>query len=378
MTESSAAARNVLIVGGGVGGLTLAIALRAAGIAVEIVDLNPHPSGSGIGIGPSGLKLLDKFGVAWKLVERGTPSNSIFYGDAAGQPLADLPYVAKSGNGLPSNVTLTRAALSDVLLQEALAVGAVMREGLTVSDIVDAEDHTIATLSDGTTRKVDVVVGSDGAYSRVREILFGSTLKPEFVGQGVWRWLVPNTMGLKEGKTLKGSNTKFGIFPLPDGLIYAYMMLNLDKNEWIDLDRTRELMPELLAEYTEPDAVAITPTLLEAETFVYRPLETLFLDQDWYRGRAIVIGDAAHTMTPHLASGGVMAVEDGIVLAECLSAPGTVESALRTFMDRRFERAKFIFETSVRLSKLEQESTHDAPNYKTIRGNALKRLAEPV
>ena len=131
--------------------------------AVEIVDLNPHPSGSGIGIGPSGLKLLDKFGVAWKLVERGTASNSIFYGDAAGRPLADLPYVAQSGNGLPSNVTLTRQALSDVLLKEALAAGAVMREGLTVTDIVDADDHTVATLSDGTTRSVDVVVGSSGS-----------------------------------------------------------------------------------------------------------------------------------------------------------------------------------------------------------------------
>lgn len=378
MVPQAGKVRNVLVIGGGVGGLTLAIALRAAGIGVEIVDLNPYPSGSGIGIGPSGLKLLDRYGVAWKLVERGTPSDSIFYGDAAGNPVANLAYVAKSGNGLPSNVTLTREALSAVLLEHALSVGATMLEGHTVDAIEQFEDHVEARLSDGSTRRVDVLVGADGAYSRVRGLVFGDHLKPEFAGQGVWRWLVPNSIGLKEGKTLKGTTTKFGLFPLPGDIIYAYLMLNLSHNEWIDRERTRELLTELLTEYTEPDAVAAAPVLIEADNFIYRPLETIFVGGDWYRGRVALIGDAAHAMTPHLASGGVMAVEDAIVLAEELAARSNAGQAMKGFMARRYERAKYIFETSVQLSRLEQQDQTSTPNYQSIRGAALKLLAEPV
>jgi 2-polyprenyl-6-methoxyphenol hydroxylase-like FAD-dependent oxidoreductase len=378
MAGKTNSVNNVLIVGGGVGGLTLAIALRAAGIAVEIVDIQPHPSGSGIGIGPSGLRLLDRFGLAAKIVAEGTSSNSIFYGDAAGRPIADLAYVAKSGNGLPSNVTLTRAALSAVLLKEALAAGALLREGITVEHIAETDDHVVATLSDGSTRNVDIVVGADGAYSRVRELVFDKDLKPVFAGQGVWRWLVPNEIDLREGKTLKGSRTKLGLFPLPGNTIYAFLMLNLEENEWIDAARTTELVSDFMAEYTDPHAVAIAKTLAEAQTAIYRPLEKLFVAGDWYRGRAVLIGDAAHTMTPHLASGGVMAVEDAIVLAEELSSAPSPDAALRQFMSRRYERAKFIFETSIELSRLEQSNQSGAPDYQSIRGEALRVLAQPV
>jgi len=378
MTSQEKKIRNVLIIGGGVGGLTLAIGLRAAGIGVEIVDLNPYPSGSGLGIGPSGLKLLDRFGVARKLVERGTSSDSIFYGDAAGNPLANLSYVAKSGNGLPSNVTLTREALSDVLMKHALSAGATMLEGHTVDAIEQFPDRIEATLSDGSTRSVDVLVGADGTYSRVRGLVFGEHLKPAFAGQGIWRWLVPNTIGLKVGKTLKGETTKLGIFPLPENIIYAYVMLNLEQNEWMDDARTRTRVSEILKEYTDAEAIAAAPLLIDAESYVYRPLETLFLEGDWYRGRAVLIGDAAHAMTPHLASGGVMAVEDAIVLAEELAAAQGVEQAMKNFMKRRYERAKYIFDTSVRLCMIEQQDPTRAPNYQDIRGAALKLLAEPV
>ncbi len=373
-----AAVNNVLIVGGGVGGLCLAIVLKTQGIGVEVVDLDPHPSGSGIGIGPTGLRLLDRYGIASQIVARGTSSNSIFYGDATGKPIADLAYVAKSGNGLPSNVTLSRAALADVLMKNATNAGISILEGVTVDAIEQGETAAKVGLSDGTTRTVDLVVGADGAYSKVRELTFGKELKPEFGGQGVWRWIVPNNIGLTEGMTLKGTTTKFGIFPLPGNEIYAYLMLNLKENIWVTPESTRNLMTELLEEYTEPFAQAIRPTLIESTAYIYRPLETLFVTEPWYRGRSVLIGDAAHTMTPHLASGGVMAVEDAIVLAEELAAEGDLSDALARFMKRRYDRAKFIFDTSVQLSKLEQLGNERYPDYASIRGNALKVLAEPV
>lgn len=377
MTTSDRAIENVLIVGGGVGGLSLAIALLHEGVKVKIVDLNPHPKGSGIGIGPSGLRLLDRYGLARKLVEVGTASNGILYTDGEGDPIADLAYVAESGSGLPSNVTLSREALAGVLLQAALEAGAVMHEGITVDRIEETTDGVIAHLSNDSVAEADLLVGADGAYSRVRELIFPETPKPTYVGQGVWRWMVPNTIGLTKGWTLKGATTKLGLYPLPGDIIYAFLMLSMERNEWIDAERSRHMVSTALAEYSAPEAKAIASQLIGATDYIYRPLETVFVE-DWTRGRVVLIGDAAHTMPPHLASGGVMAVEDGIVLAQELCRSIALPEALAAFMKRRYTRAKYIYETSIALSKIEQDKGIAVPDYSRIRGEALQVLGQPV
>jgi len=368
---------NVLIAGGGVGGLTLAIALRACGVEVEIVDPRLLPSGSGIGIGPSGLRLLDRFGLARKLVARGTTSNSIPFGDMAGRPTFDLAYVAKPANGLPHNVTLTRAALADVLMEGALSAGAVLREGLAVSELRQEQDHVIATLSDGTQRTVDLAVGADGANSRVRSLLFGA-IPLEFAGQGIWRWLVRNEWGLRQGRTLKGRRAKLGIYPLPNDQVYVFVMASLQTNEHVDAGRTRLWLPELLEEFTGEDAVVVRDALCRSDSFIYRPLEILLLPAPWYSGRVVLLGDAAHTMTPHLASGGVMAVEDAVVLADELVGTDDLSSALQGYMKRRFERVKYVFETSLVLCRLERQDGMQFEEYARIRSGALEVLAQPV
>ena len=86
---------------------------------------------------------------------------------------------------------------------------------------------------------------------------------------------------------------------------------------------------------------------------VYRPLEWLLLPDPWYKGRIVLIGDAAHATTPHMASGAGLAVEDGVALADELAKTDDVAAALRLFMDRRFERAKLVVETSVRQGEME-------------------------
>jgi 2-polyprenyl-6-methoxyphenol hydroxylase-like FAD-dependent oxidoreductase len=85
----------------------------------------------------------------------------------------------------------------------------------------------------------------------------------------------------------------------------------------------------------------------------YRPLEWMMVARPWYRGRVLLIGDAAHATTPHMASGAGLAVEDGIVLTLELAAAGTVEQALASFMERRFERARIVVENSVRIGEIE-------------------------
>ncbi len=80
---------------------------------------------------------------------------------------------------------------------------------------------------------------------------------------------------------------------------------------------------------------------------VYKPLEAVFVNEPWYRGRVLLIGDAAHATTPHLGQGAGMAIEDAVVLAEELMAGGSLEEQLQRFMGRRFERCKFISDMSL-------------------------------
>src|SRR5262249_41169109 len=110
---------------------------------------------------------------------------------------------------------------------------------------------------------------------------------------------------------------------------------------------------------------------------VYRPLEGHILRGDWFKGRAILIGDAAHASTPQLASGAGMAAEDGLVLAAELQHSASVEEAFRHFMQRRFERCRLVVENSLEIGRLEVAKA--APLRQTaIVAESLKALAAPI
>ena len=109
----------------------------------------------------------------------------------------------------------------------------------------------------------------------------------------------------------------------------------------------------------------------------YRPLEAVLLPNPWYRGRVVLIGDAAHATTPHLASGAGMAVEDGIVLAEEIRRDGNIDAALPRFMQRRFERGKLVVENSLRLGEIEMN--HGSPQEHTrIMVDSMTQLRQPA
>jgi 2-polyprenyl-6-methoxyphenol hydroxylase-like FAD-dependent oxidoreductase len=121
---------------------------------------------------------------------------------------------------------------------------------------------------------------------------------------------------------------------------------------------------------------AIRASLGEDSQIVYRPLEWLLLPDPWYLGRVVLIGDAAHATTPHMASGAGLAVEDGLALAEELAQTDEVATALRRFMERRFARAKLVVETSVRVGEMEIAGAGRAEQAAMLAA-ATKALAQP-
>jgi 2-polyprenyl-6-methoxyphenol hydroxylase-like FAD-dependent oxidoreductase len=109
----------------------------------------------------------------------------------------------------------------------------------------------------------------------------------------------------------------------------------------------------------------------------YRQLEVLLVPAPWHRGRVVLIGDAAHATTPHLASGAGMAIEDGIVLAEEIGARGTLDEALARFMARRFERCRLVIENSVELGRLEMNHGSTAVHAKLM-SDTMETLRQAI
>jgi 2-polyprenyl-6-methoxyphenol hydroxylase-like FAD-dependent oxidoreductase len=114
---------------------------------------------------------------------------------------------------------------------------------------------------------------------------------------------------------------------------------------------------------------------------VFKPLENVLLSPPWVKGRTIVIGDAAHATTPHLAQGAAMAIEDAVLLGELLGRDRPIEPVLEEFMVRRFERARFVIESSRQISSWEQEQWRGIKNPEARPGELLREatlaLMEP-
>ena len=110
----------------------------------------------------------------------------------------------------------------------------------------------------------------------------------------------------------------------------------------------------------------------------HRSLAALLVPEPWHRGRVVLIGDAAHTTTPHIAYGVGMAIEDSVVLAEELTRAGSVEAALAAFTARRFERCRLVVETSLQLSRWEVDPPDDPGLHHRLTGRALAALSQPL
>jgi 2-polyprenyl-6-methoxyphenol hydroxylase-like FAD-dependent oxidoreductase len=158
--------------------------------------------------------------------------------------------------------------------------------------------------------------------------------------------------------------------------MYVFVLENVAANVRVDPAAFHEKLRELLRPYGGPLAT-VREQLNPASSIVYRPLETVLLPAPWYRGRTVVIGDAAHATTPQLASGAGMAVEDGLVLADELACAVTVEEGLRHFMARRYDRCRLVVENSVQLGRYEVERAPVEAQTALVE-RSLAKLAEAI
>jgi 2-polyprenyl-6-methoxyphenol hydroxylase-like FAD-dependent oxidoreductase len=358
--------------------MALAIGLKRAGILSNIVELNPQwtVAGLGIGLGGPALRALKMIDVLDQCVEMGFGYSSFNSADAGGNVKGTVQLPRLNGPNYPATIGIMRHALHSVL-QQALGEGQIpVHLGVSITSIAQDDHGVDVNFTDGRSDRFDLVVGADGANSKIRDLVFGKQWRPKYTGQAVWRATVRRPAEVKSRTSYQGPRNKAGFNPVSEQSMYIYLVQNLPEFVRLPDGQLPTVMRELLADFGGLIGAA-RAEINNPEDIAYRPITSGILPAPWYRGRVVVIGDAAHTTTPHMAAGAGIAIEDAIVLAELLRSEATTAEALESFMKRRFDRCRMVVENSFQLGEWEKAPNTPGASPVVVERETINALAQP-
>ena len=371
--------RRVLVVGGGVGGLTAAASFAQRGVEVLLIERRPAFDVPGVGLGQpaNALRIYDALGLLPEILASGFAYDRMYIFDPNRELIVAHKFLMGDAK-VPAFCALSRLRLHEILLAGAERAGAKIRTGVTFGDIRDEGDRVAMTFSDGGTGVFDLVAGFDGIRSATRQYLFGTAFLPRRSGYGGWRVQVPRRDDVRGMEFLQGVGSKTGAMPLANDLMYIFHI----RPEPPDAEFRREdypaLLRERLAQYGSYVA-EVAASLDDTSDIVYSPIEPILVPWPWFRGRVVIGGDAAHTSPPHLTQGAAMAAEDGYVLArEVLADDGPLEARLLRYSQARYARSAFVYNFSYQWM-LDEQAVRTAEDLAAARRelamNASTRIA---
>lgn len=376
------AVTRVAIAGTGVAGLAAAIQLAKAGVHVDVFEAKPEPStlGSGISLQGNALRVFDALG-AWDDIQAaGYPFEGLsLRAPGPGAPVvAALPDVKTGGPDYPAAMGMPRAELTRILLAHAQQAGAHVRFGAKVTGLdARADDAVEVFVDDESVGEYDLLIGADGLNSTVRDLI-GIEAKPEPTGMGIWRAFVSRPAEVERTELYYGGPVYIaGYTPTGDDTMYAFLVEDAqDRFGVAEQDATRIMLEESRA-YDGPWN-SIRADLEAGATANYTWFTKHVVPAPWNRGRAVVIGDAAHSCPPTIAQGAAQGLEDALVLTELLTTRDAVDDALwDEFHARRLPRAQAVVDASVQLGQWQLERNRDADAGGLIFGVA-QQMAKPV
>ncbi len=372
-------AQNILIIGGGFSGMAAAIELRKQGFAVEVAEIDPgwRSYGAGISLGGATLRAFKTLGILDQFLAHGAAADGVDLFLPHGQQIATLPTPRIAGPEIPGGGAILRPVLAKILADATIAAGATVRLGCTFSALRQHDERVEVTFSTGETRSYDLVIGADGLYSKVREAVLPDAPKPHYSGQCVWRAVLPRPAEVERAMMWVGPKIKTGVNPVSRDQMYLFVTEDRAENTMIDPQHFVPMLSALLAPFSAPLMQQCRARIDGDAQIVYRPLESLLVRQPWHHGRVVLIGDAVHATTPHMASGACIGIEDAIVLAEELGASATIEQALARFEARRWERCRMVVENSGRLGEIEITGGDKAEHAQIMRDTHMA-LAAPI
>jgi 2-polyprenyl-6-methoxyphenol hydroxylase-like FAD-dependent oxidoreductase len=297
--------------------------------------------------------------------------------DAAGNVTGTVELPRLLGPKYPATIGMMRYALHTVLADQLARLNVPVRLDVTVSKLEQDDNGVDIEFTDGARQRYGLVVGADGANSKIRDLAFGPQARPRYTGQVNWRATVSRPPEVEGRYSYFGPTNKSGFNPVSQNEMYIYIVQNVPERPRWDDAVLPEMMRGLLAEFGGALGRA-REEVRRPEQIICRPIFSLLLPPPWHKGRVIVIGDAAHTTTPHLASGATIAVEDAIVLASLLEKDQPLPALLDEFMQRRYDRCRMVVQNSEQLG--EWEKNPSAPNADTMGlvARSYQALAQPI
>jgi 2-polyprenyl-6-methoxyphenol hydroxylase-like FAD-dependent oxidoreductase len=336
--------RRVLIVGGGVGGLTAATSFARRGVEVVLIERRPAFDVPGVGLGQpaNALRVYDAIGVLEEILSAGFVYDHMCIFDANRELIVKHKFLL-GDDRIPAVCALSRLHLHEILLAAAQRAGVEVRLGRDVSGVHAEHDRVTVAFSSGEIESFDLLAGFDGIRSTIREHLVGTAFVPRSSGYGAWRLQVPRPDYVRGMEFLQGIGSKAGAMPLANDLMYLFHIRPEAPDAAFAYDDYPRLLQERLGQYGSYVA-EICAALDAGYDIVYSPIEPMLLPWPWFRGRVVIGGDAAHVFAPHLTQGAAMAAEDGHILArEVLANDITLESRLMRYSKKRYARCAFVY-----------------------------------
>jgi 2-polyprenyl-6-methoxyphenol hydroxylase-like FAD-dependent oxidoreductase len=357
----------VLVVGAGVAGLGATRALRQRGLVADVVErapVWPH-TGAGIYLPGNAVRALRALGMESAVAERASLIPHQRLCDHRGRLLAEIDLAALWGDVGPC-LALHRADLHQVLASHGDPVP--VRMGLPVQQLSQHDGTVTVGFGDGTVDRYDLVIGADGIHSTVRQIAVGAgAVRP--VGQLAWRFVTECPPEVTTWTVMLGRGITFLAVPIGRDRVYCYCDTPTEGASRLQGEDVSGRLAELLTGFAAP-VPAILDTLGPDGAVHVGPIEEVALD-GWSHGSVLLIGDAAHATSPNMAEGAAMALEDGLVLAECLAPGHGIAQTVAGFQARRRPRTHWVLAQTHR-----RDRTRDLPP--AIRNLVLRRWGRNI
>ncbi len=321
----------VLVIGGGIAGPATALFLKRAGFQPEVFEGYARASdiGGGLQVAPNGMRVLGQLGLAAPLLKEGVESAEFSFENQTGKVLARIPNGPASRYGLPS-VFVSRAVLHATLLHELERQEIPVHYSKRLQGVVSSGSSVTAEFSDGSHAEGSILIGADGIHSETRQVVFPEASSPFYTGLMVLGGFAKNAALQPADATQRsrahmiyGTDGFFG-YGYHDAADPTTVMWwsHQQRKEEPSAEELRSADPEVLREqlidqhrgWAEP-----VPTILRsAQRTLWGPIYDVPDLKIWSKGRVVLLGDAAHAISPHAGQGVSLALEDAICLAKCL------------------------------------------------------------
>lgn len=345
----------LIIVGAGIGGLTLAIALQRKGIDVTIVEQTPtiRPLGAGLVLAANAVKAFAEIGIEQEVLKAGKALKRLVIKDRRGRVLTSTDSEQISRRyGTIDNFAIHRADLHDVLLKHLQPAS--IQLGKQCVDFKQNSDGVSLKYQDGTIINTDYVIACDGIHSIFRRKLLPQS-EVRYAGYTCWRAVIDNLppgINIEETSETWGQGSRFGICPLVNGKLYWFACLNAGANSAVMRNYTIGNLLSRFSHFHAPIPSLIKNTrneqLIWGDIIDLRPLTQFAFDN------IVLMGDAAHATTPNMGQGACMAIEDAVVLSNLLGTHNSIQDAFRKFERMRLARTEKIVKGSWQLGRIAQ------------------------